>query len=297
MCLIAFAIGTSADCPLLLASNRDEWWQRPTRPLSDWRTHAGTRVWAGQDAEAGGSWLGFGDHGRVAMLTNVRPSAPENAPRSRGELVLHWLNGPRDMPSWRDLLAAVNPGDYNGFNLVLGDAHTGEWVWLSNRAPNHAVPAPLSGLPAGWTGSRLAPGVYGLSNAHLDTPWPKTVALRNAVQAAAHQSQIGRGPEADWHTPLLHALLDLRTAPHGDDAWAQALSSPFVHLPAQGYGTRSSLVARCARRDEGLHLELREWTHAVDHPHRASAPATHWPLAASVQRCFSINRWGMPTSS
>lgn len=300
MCLIAFAIEATPACPLLLASNRDEWWHRPTRPLAAWQTDGGVTVWAGQDAEAGGTWLGFSQHGRVAMLTNVRPSGPESAPRSRGELPLRWLAGPASVRGWRDLVAAHDPQAYNGFNLVLGDVTRGSWVWLTNRPPPDAVPAAWHDLPPGWAGRALPPGVYGLSNAHLDTPWPKIVALRDAVHAAVARSAPNADSpvDADGYEALLRPLMDRRPA-HGagQDAWAQGLSSAFVHLPTAAYGTRSSLIAHCRRTPEGLDLDLREWTHAV-HPAAAPTPvATHWPTDASIQRCFSISRWGMPTSS
>ncbi|NIC40758.1 NRDE family protein [Aquabacterium sp. A08] len=297
MCLIAFALGGTGPCPLLLASNRDEWWQRPTQPLDRWHSPVGTPIWAGRDAEAGGTWLGFSAHGRVAMLTNVRPRGPESAPRSRGELPLHWLDGPGHTPHWRDLVARTHPAAYNGFNLVLGDLHTATWVWLSNRPTAEAPQSSDLGLPTGWTGRSLGPGVYGLSNAHLDTPWPKTLALRAAVRAAHARLRTGPAPDG-WHAPLLRQLLDARPAPDATaDAWQRGLSSTFVHLPAHGYGTRSSLIARCSLGADGPALELQEWTHAVQSAPHAVPVASHWPLDASVQRRISINRWGMPTSS
>lgn len=301
MCLIAFALGGTGPCPLLLASNRDEWWHRPTQPLGRWHSPGGTPIWAGRDVEAGGTWLGFSAHGRVAMLTNVRSSGAESAPRSRGELPLQWLDGPDHTPDWRDLVARIHPNAYNGFNLVLGDLHSATWVWLSNCPTADAPRRNRLELPAGWTGQLLGPGVYGLSNAHLDTPWHKTLALRAAVQAAhATLTDLPTPPSESWHTDLLHQLVDTRPAPNHDpaaEAWARGLSSTFVHLPAHGYGTRSSLIAHCSQGADGLALELQEWTHAVHADPGPVPEITRWPLDASVQRRISISRWGMPTSS
>lgn len=308
MCLIAFAIGLRPHSPLLLAANRDEFWQRPTRPLSRWPLGPGRSVVAGQDLQAGGTWLGFADDGRVAMLTNVRESRSDAAPRSRGELLTRWLSGEADTA--QALATSVDPAAYRGFNLVLGDVQQGQWHWLSNRQhPDPAPGTPLP-LPPGWLGRTLGPGLYGLSNAALDTPWPKTRRLKQALDAAL--AQLDDDPQApDWRHTVLQALTERQTAapaelPQTGLPLAQevGLSAAFVHLPQAGYGTRSSLLARWhgPASDGGLTLE--EWTHAPD----AAAPCTdadadaadstdRWPLAHSAYSAISMARWGMPTSS
>ena len=195
MCLIAFAIGTHPDLPLLLAGNRDEFFDRPTDALHRWPDRPG--VWAGRDRRDGGTWLGLAENGRVAMLTNVRSPHPGPGARSRGELATRWLHG----ETAPDRFAAdLNPEAYGGFNLVVGDLRTQTWTWLCNRdpaAPHHDTAAQLHRQD-------LAPGVYGLSNAVLDTPWPKakrlTAALRSALPAATRS--------VDWSQPLQAALAD-----------------------------------------------------------------------------------------
>ncbi len=342
MCLIAFALGQRADCPLLLAANRDEYWQRPTRPLAAWALAHGQTVYAGRDLLAGGTWLGFSAAGRVAMLTNVRDGLPERAARSRGELVTRWLAGPAAVPDVPALLQQTDPSAYNGFNLVLGDCLSGHWCWLSNRtrsAERDGPSAAESGsespqkpagmghtgadgtvarllplaLPPGWCGAVLPPGVYGLSNAALDSPWPKLLRLKAAIAAALPAPTLGvalpapeavpsgchAGPttqaqaEQGWNALLLQALLDRRPAPEAQLpatgvplAHERMLSSPFVELPQHGYGTRSSLIARWLRptADSSL-LELQEWTHPPG------------PLAPSGYSSLCISMWGMPTSS
>jgi len=293
MCLIAFAIGGPDSCPFLLASNRDEWWQRPTQPLAQWHTPRGQQVWSGRDETAGGTWLGFNAQGRVAMLTNVRPAQQENAPQSRGRLVLEWLEGAELHATPTDFLEHHRPQAYNGFNLVLGDVRFATWWWLSNREPSD-TPAPALG--AGWWGHPLAPGIYGLSNAHLDTPWPKALALKAAL--AQSRTLLANGTAADWRAPLLQTLTRLPDADPTDPEprWETTLASPFVYAPARRYGTRSSLLARARRGPRGTALELEEWSHPVaDAPLPASQ--SHWPLERSTQRVFSISTWGMPTSS
>ena len=309
MCLIAFALNMRDDCPLLLASNRDEFWQRPTLPLAAWTLPGGATVYSGRDQRAGGTWLGFSPSGRVAMLTNVRNGEPDEAPRSRGELVTRWLAGPGETPDWQALTGDHKAGDYGGFNLVLGDLRDGHWLWLSNR-PDHVGsagdPLPVNG---GWHGLHLRPGVYGLSNAGLDTPWPKTRQLKAATaQALDLLDQAASGANESWRHTLLNALLDRRLAPDPELPSTgiplereRQLSSPFVHMPDAGYGTRSSLIARWHASAEGGQLELEEWTHAPGQtPARdagTSDNVTHWPLTGSTYRRVSMSTWGMPTSS
>ncbi|BAO80881.1 uncharacterized conserved protein [Serpentinimonas raichei] len=308
MCLIAFAIGQRTDCPLLLAANRDEFWQRPTLPLGAWALEHGQTVYAGRDLLAGGTWLGFSAAGRVALLTNVRDGQPERMARSRGELVTRWLAGPAAMPDVPALLQQTDPSAYGGFNLVLGDCLSGHWCWLSNRTrsperdgpsvaasgssqtgpQSSAIPLPLA-LPPGWCGAALPPGIYGLSNAALDSPWPKLLRLKASLAAALQEPLCGER----WQNPLLQALLDRRPASEEQLpatgvplAQEKLLSSPFVEMPQHGYGTRSSLIARWLRPSaDSSQLELQEWTHPPG------------PLTQSGYSSLCISMWGMPTSS
>ena len=185
MCLAAFAIHASARWPLVIASNRDESFDRSTLPLAQWKGKSGQSIISGRDGRAGGTWLGITGAGRVALLTNVREQMIASGapyPRSRGELVVRWLEGDMDAATFME---STDHLAYGGFNLVLGDWQTGNWTCLSNR---HAEIETGGGrLPAqqkpgaGWHMRALPPGVYGLSNAALDTPWPKTTALKSAL--------------------------------------------------------------------------------------------------------------------
>jgi uncharacterized protein with NRDE domain len=275
MCLIAFAIDADPATPLLIASNRDEFFDRPTAPLHRWALPNGVEVIGGRDLRDGGTWLGVNAQGRVAMLTNVRNANAVPAPRSRGELANRWLAGEME---WPDLLESLSPADYGGFNLVVGDAVKGQWGWVSNRNPEnpHGSDAPaLHSL-------RLAPGVYGLSNAALDTDWPKAQRLKQALATALQQPD----PEA-VQAILLQALGDAQPAEPNTLpqtgvplALEQSLSSPFVHIPANGYGTRSSLLIRMERygtakdsvSERSGSVSLDEWTHSVE-----PSPPVNWP--------------------
>lgn len=260
MCLIAWALQARDDLPLLIAANRDEAWDRSTLPLRRWTDHGGTPFWAGQDARDGGTWMGFGEGGRLAFLTNVREAHMPAAPRSRGELVTRWLAS--DL-SVQQLQAELNPADYGGFNLVLGDWCGGAWHWCSNRDP--ADPHRLQSLqqPVSWHTRSVERGLGSVSNASLHTPWPKSRQLMLAVRHTLASAQT-----AD--TPLLrHALASRHIgAPlprTGLPAQVERQLAPaFVYWPERRYGTRSSLVALVRRRERRWCLQLREWTHSTE---------------------------------
>ncbi|MDZ4187850.1 MAG: NRDE family protein [Hydrogenophaga sp.] len=265
MCLIAFAIDAHAACPLLIAANRDEFFDRPTAGLHRWTLPSGAEVLAGRDLRDGGTWLGVSASGRVAMLTNVRDGQPGTGQRSRGELPTRWLAGDVDGPG---LQASIDPNAYGGFNLVVGDFHQRFWAWLGNRDPQRPHAAPLA-RHAQLYSHRLGSGIYGLSNATLNTPWPKTQRLTQALQTAIHGA--ADPPDATWWSHLQHALLDDLPANEADlpntgvdMALERALSSPFVRTPERGYGTRSSLLVRALPHSHlptSWQVDLNEWTH------------------------------------
>lgn len=264
MCLIAFALHADPACPLLIAANRDEFLDRPTEALHRWTLADGTEIVAGRDLRDGGTWLGLSPRGRVAMLTNVRQTQARPGPRSRGELVTRWLQGLDDDQAEDQLAAGIDPGAYGGFNLVVGDFHRHRWSWLSNRHPD----APHEARPPELHRKTLEAGVYGLSNASLDTPWPKTKRLKQAVADALAGVSTSRTAD-DWLQPLARTLADRAPAEAPElpctgvpDDMERALSSPFVHMPDRAYGTRSSLVVS-ARPGKGQGWEVRmdEWTH------------------------------------
>ena len=159
MCLIAFAWRAHPDYPLVVAANRDEFRHRPTQAAHWWDDAPG--LLAGRDLEAGGTWLGVTRSGRFAALTNRRDPAGQvrDAP-SRGALVLRALTED-ETPAHTLARIAASPQRHAGYNLLAGDL-TGLCV-LDN---------------ASGAVRTLAPGLYGLSNAFLDTPWPKLTQAR-----------------------------------------------------------------------------------------------------------------------
>jgi uncharacterized protein with NRDE domain len=247
MCLVAFAIGASQHWPLVIAANRDEFWSRPTLPLAGWQTTSGQKIISGRDLRAGGAWLGMTPGGRVAFLTNVRQAEVHPAARSRGELVTRWLDASSDAASFVATLKKGS-GVYGGFNLVLGDFRQNSWTWVTNQSTATA---------SGWQAQALPPGVYGLSNAALDTPWPKTVDLKRVLSLALANQENSPNPDALFAS--LWTALDSRERAAVANlpstgvslAFEKALSSAFVEFSEQAYGTRCSTVLLVSEKDFG----------------------------------------------
>ncbi|MFJ3482682.1 NRDE family protein [Pseudomonas sp. NPDC090202] len=218
MCLIVFAWRPSHALPLVLAANRDEFYARPTLPLAQWEDTP--QVYAGRDLEAGGTWLGVNADGRFAALTNIRNPGQPLGRRSRGELVAQFLTGSLSVDDYLREVAGRS-AEYSGFNLLVGDRQALHFLSGAERTPR-----------------RLEAGVYGLSNAGLDTPWPKLVKARSALSAQLDNPQ----PEA-----LFGFLADPTAAPDAElpDTGVglnteKLLSSVFIS--STNYGTRASTV-------------------------------------------------------
>jgi uncharacterized protein with NRDE domain len=226
MCLIVFAWKIVPGVPLIAAGNRDEFYDRPAAAAHWWEDQPD--IYAGRDLQGGGTWMGVSRDGRFASITNIR--APQNklmdAP-SRGELVAGYLAGKASAREFIDALAG-SADRYNGFNLLLGDGD--ELIWYSNGR----IDDPRNGKP-------LAPGIYGLSNASLDVPWPKVVNTR--AQFASHLAQ---GAPDDAYFDMLSDTTrspDTRLPQTGIGIeWERLLSSVCIESPA--YGTRVSSLVR-----------------------------------------------------
>jgi len=242
VCLLVIGWRAHRRYRLVVAANRDEFHDRPAAPLGWWSPRPGARLLGGRDLRAGGTWLALDRERRFGIVTNFRDlqrSAPD-AP-SRGALIPDYLMQPRCA---RDFLAQLEPAAarYAGFNLLLTDDAS---LWYaSNRA------APFA--------RELGPGIYGLSNHLLDTPWPKLARVRGA---------FARWLAADPSPPpdeLLAMLADRAPAEAHEGSlpdtglsseWERVLSSPFVLHPR--YGTRCSSVVLLEPSGAGLVIERR----------------------------------------
>jgi uncharacterized protein with NRDE domain len=303
VCLIAFAINASAQWPLVIASNRDEYLERPTLPLSRWQGVLGQVIVSGRDVRGGGTWFGFTPDGRIAFLTNVRerPEAPmPAAPRSRGELVMRWLEGRMNASQY---MAQTDSASYCGFNLVLGDWQANSWTWLSNRTFDAKGAALRTPHRTGWLSRSLPAGVYGLSNAGLDSPWPKTIALKESLATALRAADKAAGA-AELQSPLWQALASRSPARDEDlpdtgmsPAMERPLSSAFVDAPERAYGTVSSTLL-LVKREPGSSGEGRWAVQATEKtPVRTTAPTALSPRPGVTGDCSVVNesmQWAAP---
>jgi uncharacterized protein with NRDE domain len=227
MCLLVIAWHAHADLPLVIAANRDEFHARPSAPLAWWQPDE--RLLAGRDLTAGGTWLGITRDGRVGALTNFRdPRAARPDAPSRGSLIPRFAASPL---SPHDFVQQVLPqaADFAGFNLLVGD-HA-ELGYLASRPEPRWQP--------------LSPGIYGLSNHLLDTPWPKLTRLRERVSRVLGQASDPAGALFELLTDREPALGPGMPDSLGDPALDRALSAPFVVNPR--YGTRCSTVVTVDR--------------------------------------------------
>lgn len=236
MCLVVFAVDAHARYPLVLGANRDEFHARPTASAGWWEEEPS--VLAGRDLQGGGTWMGIRTDGRWAALTNHRDPARERAGApSRGALVKDFLLGPADPLEYGGAIAP-EAGRYNGFNLLAGTLS--EVYWLSNRAARAAP-------------TRVAPGIHGLSNHLLDTPWPKVERARRALADLLVEPDLA--PDR-----LLTLLLDRTRAADSDlprtgvaTELERALSPMFIST--EGYGTRSSTALLVDREGRARFIE------------------------------------------
>jgi uncharacterized protein with NRDE domain len=235
MCLILVAWRVHPDYPIVLAANRDEFRRRPTAAAHWWQDRP--LLLAGRDLQAHGTWLGLTREGQLAALTNfrdpqqIKPDAP-----SRGGLVVQMLESAAPIDERLAQLRAQS-ARYSGFSLLCTDG--------AQMGVFESVPA---------TGRLLEPGIYGLSNHLLDTPWPKLVRaksnLANALQALPDDAALlallrDDQTVPDEHLPRTGVSLE----------WERLLSSAFIR--GSDYGTRSSNVIRIAVDGQ---TTFKEWT-------------------------------------
>lgn len=237
MCIVLFAWQHHQQFPLLVAANRDEFHQRAAQPAR-WRGD----IFCGLDLVAGGTWLGITRNGRFAAVTNFREpvAAQERGPLSRGALPLDFLQSNISPQDYAEALA-TRQGDFGPFNLLVGDT---ESLWyLSNRgAPPQPVP----------------PGVHGLSNGLLNTPWPK-------VQRG--KARLAELVASEPAPAQLLALLQDEWRPADAELPATGVGLPLervvapIFIRSQEYGTRASTAVRLSH-DGSVEMLEQNWAPA-----------------------------------
>ncbi len=228
MCLIAFAVNAHPRYPLVLAGNRDEFHARPSA-AADFHPDD-PHIYGGRDLRAGGSWLSLNRSGRMIAVTNVRNGLAEVAALSRGALVHNLVRSRIGLDQEIAQLAST-AGQYGRFNLLAFESS-------SMRV--------IGNTPA-FSTTRIDQGVHAISNAALDTPWPKTRALQQRLTGwiAAGNDDI---------EPLFAALADATQAADADlpatgvsVELERRLSAAFIRGPE--YGTRASTVVLVGHHD------------------------------------------------
>ncbi len=248
MCLILFAYKRHPKYKLIVAANRDEFYVRPTEQAKFWEDHPS--ILAGKDKEAGGTWMGVAKSGKVGMLTNYRdPHNIISSAPSRGHLVSDFLSGPENAMEYLKSIRE-RAKEYNGFNLICGSAD--ELNYYGNYQQEIQP---------------IKPGIYGLSNALLDTSWPKVVRGKHSLEKASQAEQID--------VELLFDILsddskanELELPKTGVSLEQEKMLSP-IFIKSPGYGTRCSTVLLVDSKDQVYFTErtydLLQFTHRTVH--------------------------------
>lgn len=271
MCLAALAIDHNRRFPLVIAANRDEYFRRPASRLAWWTpNNGGPAILGGRDMESGGTWMGLTAEGRLALVTNIRaPNATDASAPSRGCIVPDWLSS-RERTDRFWMRTALS--GYNGFNLIAFDFRQGECFWATNSG-QHPV--------------RLERGVHGLSNAALNTSWPKVEMLKTRLLDALDASDT-----VDALSMQLFAALADRTE-FKDEQLPETgvpldvermLSPAFVRSSDGHYGTRCSTLIVTEKVNRHL------VTHVLERSFSASGVALlrrstikNWPPRYSLE--------------
>jgi uncharacterized protein with NRDE domain len=274
VCTLTLAWQVFADEPVVVAANRDEALERPSEPparrtfdaggvdpsavggrpaaagadrgtgdavTDETAPGIGTAVVAPADGEAGGTWVGYNEHGLFVGVTNRWvPRGSLAAERSRGLLVRDALARRDAETATRYVERAVEAHEYDGFNLVVADA-TGAFL-------------------IEWDGSLrvtgLDPGVHVVVNVGAalgggGVPADQFFLPEERPEAGERQADNARGVRAalvpepgetagPWVERAKAVLSDHEygVCVHGDDEDPAA--------PPAWFGTRSSSVIRIA---------------------------------------------------
>lgn len=222
MCLLLFSFNKHPDYPVILAANRDEYFERPTEAASFWKDYP--LILAGRDLRKSGTWMGVNKAGRIAAVTNYRePSQNKPDAISRGSLVSDYLKGKESAEDYIQQVMAQSHA-YDEFNLLVGDKES--LLFFSSVEADYQT---------------LKPGLYGISNGKLDGPWPKVEKGKAGLEQIIHESDK---PEPERLFELLadKTIAADRELPATGVSleWERRLSPLFVN--SEGYGTRSTTV-------------------------------------------------------
>ncbi len=243
MCLLAIAIEQHPDYPVIIAANRDEFYSRPTAPLDYWEDQP--NILAGRDLQGMGTWLGVAKTGRIGAITNYRDPKSLNRQSkgpSRGTLIREFLEGADPPETYIDRIRS-HKNIYNGFNLIVGELD--ELWWYSNVTDDSR---------------KLSPGIHGISNHLLNTPWPKVEKIKTALNLILKENSYIEPDRifeklADRKRPPDHDLPDTGVGLE----WERILSPIFI--TSDIYGTRASSIIFI---DRSWHVTFYERTFSLE---------------------------------
>ncbi|OVA00624.1 Protein of unknown function DUF833 [Macleaya cordata] len=234
MCIAVFIWQNHPLYPLLLLLNRDEFHDRPTKPIAWWE---GCEILGGKDELAGGTWLACTRNGKLGFLTNVMEPPPVPEGKSRGGLVVQFLKSRKSpMEFAQEMIREAD--QYNGFNLVLTDIHAKTMVYVSNRPKGKPISVQV-----------VSPGIHVLSNAQLDSPWNKAQRLSQNFKELLDKYKEDKG---EGEVPMKEMVKELmRDTVRADESKLPGVRSPEYELKASSifvefdtpkgrYGTRST---------------------------------------------------------
>jgi uncharacterized protein with NRDE domain len=235
MCLIVLAYKYHPDYKLILAANRDEFYERPSEAAKFWKDKPS--MLAGKDLKEGGTWCGITKDGRLAAITNYRNiKSIKNDAVSRGKIVTDYLTGSYSPEQFAEILTN-SAEQYNGYSLVLGDEST-NLFFFSNQTKKL---------------EKIQPGIHGLSNHLLDTPWFNVTRGKEHLKNAINKNE-------NFVNNIFEVLSDKTPAPDDNlpdtglpKEIEKSISSIFVEN--KNYGTRSSTIILIDNEDNVTFIE------------------------------------------
>lgn len=234
MCLIVFSYKKYADYPFILAANRDEFYGRSTQTAHAW--HTSPKIYAGKDEVAGGTWLGISENGRIAALTNHRKMDDiKEDTTSRGIIVKDFLLSKTKPRKYLTELQKIG-AQFNGFNLIAGTFD--DLYYISNKK---------EGL------FRIQPGIHAISNAFLNTPWPKTEQATASFQIILNE----HGPDEEKLFKMLQndSTYPVDTLPDTGLSKEKEKAVSSIFIETENYGTRSSSLVIADKKNSVRFIE------------------------------------------
>ena len=237
MCVLLFSWKQHPKYPFVMASNRDEHYERPTKALHFWEDYPD--VLAGRDLQAGGSWMGFSKKHRFAAITNYRNGLHKGTTLSRGNLVKDFLVSDKDPAVFFESMQNTFE-EYNGFNFLFGVRSS---LYYCNNEDKKLV--------------EIAPGLYGISNAVLDTPWFKIELGKAKLKGILAQEEIVADNIFEMLQDTTQAPDDLLPKTGISMEREKLLSSLFIK--SNNYGTCSSALITVDTK-KTIHFTEKEYT-------------------------------------